>query len=189
MIKYQGEVNEVINHYLSDNLATCRETKWSRENAPYMNGVRLISARIANKEDILYAGDAIYLEFEIESEDNHFSEYNITFLVKDEMNNFLFEGSSEDSRKEEIKTGAGTYYAKAIIPANLLNEGTYRIWRIFFVKDKVTLQFYYDDAISFELKRRENYMYGYQGGKMGLIHPQTLWKMYYNNREIVNDIK
>lgn len=187
-VKYASSIiDDVVQHYLSEEIETCRATQWTRENAPYMNGVRLLSACISNKEDVLYAGDAIQLEFEFESEDTHPAEYNVTFLVKDEMNNFLFEGSTSFSPRFVEKTGAGLYKAKAIIPSNLMNEGSYRIWRIFFVKDRVTLQFYYDDALSFELKRKETDMFGYQGKKMGLIRPEIHWKMSYDDNIVVND--
>ena len=59
---------------------------------------------------------------------------------------------------------------------------------VFFVKDGVTLQFYYDDAIGFELKRREKGMFGYQGEKMGLLSPQIKWDMTCDDKIIVKDL-
>lgn len=187
MIKNIGPIEDVVHSYLSNDVESCRATTWTRENAPCMNGIRLLSASITNKEEILYAGDAIHLEFMFESEETHLAEYNVTFLVKDEMNNFLFEGSTAFSTRIVEKTSSGLYKAEATIPSNLMNEGSYKIWRIFFVKDRVTLQFCYDDALSFELKRREADAFGYQGGKMGLIKPKINWKMTCDDRLIVED--
>ena len=184
---YTGTVDDVVNHYLTEEIETCRSTKWTYENAPYMNGIRLLSARITNPEPVLYAGDAIHLEFDFESEETHPAEYNVTFLVKDEMNNFLFEGSTAFGNRLVAKTASGIYHAEATIPANLMNEGTYRIWRTFFVKDRVTLQFRRDDILSFELKRPETSMFGFQGEKMGLVSPKMQWKMTCNDELIVND--
>ena len=152
-----------------------------------MNGIKLLSAEVTNKEKVLYAGDPIKLEFVFESSEPHSAEYNVTFLLKDEMDNFLFEASTAFSTRIVDKTDTGIYRAAAIIPAGLLHEGTYRIWRIFFVKDRVTLQFQYDDAISFELKRRDEDAFGYQGRKMGLIRPTVSWKMTCNDNIIVED--
>ena len=186
MIKTMGGIEDVVNAYLNEDVETCRATQWDRDHAPYMNGIRLLSAKITNKEETLYAGDAIHLEFEFESEETHPAEYNITFLVKDEMNNFLFEASTAFGTRHVEKTSSGTYKAKATIPANLMNEGSYRIWRIFFVKDRVTLQFYYDDALSFELKRKVVDEFGYQGAKMGLVSPKIDWEMTCDGKLIVD---
>ncbi len=186
-MKYVGVVEDVIHHYLSEGVESCRTVTWTKENAPFMNSIRLLSARITNKEKVLYAGDAIHLEFVVESEETHPAEYNITFLLKDEMNNFLFEGSTAFSTRLVEKTSSGIYKAEAVIPSDLMNEGSYRIWRIFFVKDRVTLQFCYDDALSFELKRRETDAFGYQGGKMGLMKPKISWKMTCDDKLVVKD--
>ena len=186
MIKTIGKIDDVINTYLNEDVESCKTTKWDREHAPYMNGIRLLSAKITNTEETLYAGDPIYLEFEFESEEPHTAEYNITFLVKDEMNNFLFEASTAYGTRHVEKTGSGLYKATATIPANLLNEGNYRIWRIFFVKDRVTLQFMYEDALSFDLKRKVVDEFGYQGDKMGLILPKVDWNMTCDGKLIVD---
>ena len=144
-------------------------------------------ARFCHEEDILYAGDSIDLEFIFKSEETHPATYDVTFSVRDEMNNLLFQGSTNFSARIIEKTSSGIYKAYATIPAGILNEGTYRISRVFFVKDSVTLQFYYDDAIGFELKRKETSMYGYQGEKMGLIKPQVKWSMTCDDKIIVKD--
>ena len=189
-VKYTSNViDDVVNRYLSEDIAICRATQWTRENAPYQDGVRLVSAKIVNKEEVLYAGDAIHLEFDIEFENDYLAEYNITFLVRDEMSNFLFEGSTANAPRFEVKTGKGVYHATATIPANLMNEGTYEIWRIFFVKDKVTLMACFEHTLSFELKRKQVEMFGYQGEKMGLIRPYISWEMKYNDKLIVSDNK
>ena len=189
MTKFTGRIEDVVNKYLSEDIATCKSTPWTRENAPCQDGVRLVSAKITNKEDVLYAGDAIHLEFDIEFENEYPAEYNITFLVRDEMSNFLFEGSTARGIRFEPKTGKGVYHATATIPADLMNEGTYEIWRIFFVKDRVTLMALFEHTLSFELKRRQEDMFGYQGAKMGLVKPKIQWQMTYNDKVVVDDYK
>lgn len=186
MVKMAGKIEGVIKSYLKDNALAQRSTVWEPCEGPYMNGVRLLSARILNESDVLYAGDEIKIEFLFKSEETHFATYDVTFLVKDEMNNFLFQGSTHFSPRMVERTGVGVYRACATIPSNLMNEGYYRIWRIFFVKDGVTLQFYYDDAISFELKRKPA-CFGYQGEKMGLLAPKIEWEMTCNDELIVTD--
>ena len=187
MLKCTGKIDDVIHEYLSDKDIINRSTNWAIENAPTMNGITLLSARVVNEEDILYAGDSIDLEFIFKSEETHPATYDVTFSVRDEMNNLLFQGSTNFSARIIEKTSSGIYKAYATIPAGILNEGTYRISRVFFVKDSVTLQFYYDDAIGFELKRKETSMYGYQGEKMGLIKPQVKWSMTCDDKIIVKD--
>ena len=187
-LKYIGRIEDTINCYLNEVVATSRQTTWMPNDAPCQDGIRLLSARITNTEETLYAGDAIHLEFDIECEQSYLAEYNITFLVRDEMSNFLFEGSTARSNRCEPKTGKGIYHATATIPANLMNEGVYEIWRIFFVKDRVTLMACFEHTLSFELKRKQVGMFGYQGEKMGLIRPQIDWEMTYNNKIIVKDL-
>ena len=186
-VKFHGDIEETINTYLNEKVAQCRATPWNPDEGPWENGIRLRSAKILNKEEILYAGDAIELEFEIESEDPHMAEYNITFLVKDEMSNFLFEGSTAQSVRFMPKTGKGIYHARATIPANLMNEGVYDIWRLFFVKDRVTLQACFENTLAFELKRKKVDAFGYQGAKMGLVKPKITWEMSYNEQLAVSD--
>ena len=188
MVKKTGHIDDVVRTYLCDDeIDNSWVTKWDANNAPMMNGIKLLSVRIINDTDVLYAGDAIHLEFIFESEEPHNAQYDVTFLVKDEMNNFLFQGSTNYSRRLIPKTSSGLYKAYAIIPADLMNEGSYRISRIFFVKDSVTLQFYYDDAISFTLKRKYIDAFGYQGDKMGLIKPKIQWEMICDDKLIVKD--
>ena len=187
MVKMTGDIDNVVRKYLSDDIEVSRTTKWDFNNAPAMNGIKLLSARVLNENEILYAGDEINLEFIFESEETHAAQYDITFLVKDEMNNFLFQGSTNYSNRLIKSTSSGIYKAYATIPANLMNEGSYKIWRIFFVKDSVTLQFYFDDAISFNLKRKEKDAFGYQGEKMGLLAPKIDWRMTCDDKIIVND--
>ena len=188
MVKNTGHIDDVVRTYLCDDeIDNSWITKWDINNAPMMNGIKLLSARIVNDTDVLYAGDAIHLEFIFESEESHSAQYDVTFLVKDEMNNFLFQGSTNYSRRLIPQTSNGLYKAYATIPADLMNEGSYKIWRIFFVKDSVTLQFYYDDAISFTLKRKDIDAFGYQGDKMGLIKPKIQWEMICDDKLIVKD--
>ena len=186
MLSRVGCIDDVVHHYLTDRNIVNRSTNWTLENAPRMNGITLLSARVIN-EGVLYAGDSIDIEFIFNSEEKHTATYDVTFLIKDEMNNFLFQASTHFSQRIQEKTSSGVYKAYATIPSDILNEGTYYIWRIFFVKDGVTLQFYYDDAIGFELKRKEISMFGYQGDKMGLLKPKVSWFMTCDNRVIVKD--
>ncbi len=187
MMKFSGKIEDTINCYLNEVVSINRETKWSREEAPCQNGVRLLSAKITNADEIMFAGDPVCLEFDIEFEGDYPAEYNITFLVRDEMSNFLFEGSTGNAPRIEPKTSKGYYHAMATIPADLMNEGSYEIWRIFFVKDKVTLIACFEHTVSFELKRKQTEMFGYQGEKMGLVRPHISWEMKYNERLIVSD--
>lgn len=187
MLKCTGKIDDVIHEYLSDKDIINRSTNWAMENAPSMNGITLLSARVVNEEEILYAGDSIDLEFIFESEETHPATYDVTFLLKDEMNNFLFEGSTHFSHRLHEKTSTGIYKAYATIPSDIMNEGTYGIWKIFFVKDGVTLQFCYEDAISFELKRQETSMFGFQGPKQGLLRPKITWSMTCDDKIIVKD--
>jgi lipopolysaccharide transport system ATP-binding protein len=187
MLKSTGLVDEVIQQYLSSDNYVNRSTNWLAAEAPFMNGIRLLSARVTNEANVLYAGDPIELEFIFESEETHPATYDVTFLLKDEMNNFLFEGSTHFSHRLHEKTSTGIYKAYATIPSDIMNEGTYRIWKIFFVKDGVTLQFCYEDAISFELKRQETSMFGFQGPKQGLLRPKITWSMTCDDKIIVKD--
>lgn len=187
-LKFSGSVDGAVSYYLKESDSTNRFMQWTKENAPYQDGIRLLTAKITNTEKTLYAGDAIHLEFEIECEHEHLAEYNITFLIKDEMNNFLFEGSTAFATRHILKTGRGIYRAKATIPKDLMNEGTYEVWRIFFVKDRVTLMSCFEHTLSFELKRKQLDVFGYQGEKMGLVLPHIDWEMTYNNNLVVSSI-
>ena len=186
--KFSGKIQDVVNEYLSKKDNCVRQSEWNRTSAPCMNGIKFLSAKLLNENDDLYAGDELDFEFVFESEDTHLSCFDITFLIRDEMDNLLFEASTHFSKRIVDKTSKGVYKAQCKIPADFMNEGIYRIGRIFFVKDGVTLLFYYDNVLTFELKRKESEDgFGYQGEKMGLVRPKVYWNMECDDVCVVND--
>ena len=99
--------------------------------------------------------EIIFFKFIFKNNNTLTANYNITFHVRDEMDNLVFEGSTAFSNKTMDKTSHGIYKATCDIPKNLLNEGKYRIGRLFFIKDFVdVLSMWLVEYLCHVLKRK-----------------------------------
>lgn len=185
-VTFQGKTDDAISHYLANEFSLLSAQTWTEDNAPTQNDVKLLSAKIITDKEELFVGDGIGFEFIFKNNNTLTANYNITFHVRDEMDNLVFEGSTAFSNKIIDKTTHGIYKATCDIPKNLLNEGKYRIGRLFFIKDFVDVLFYKDNILYFNLERlRNDDGFGYQGSKMGIVKPQLKWTFQYNDNSII----
>ena len=117
----------------------------------------------------LYAGDGMAFEFLFKNDMNYKAQYDITFHLRDEMDNLVFEGSTAFFEKKITKTGSGYYRAYCQIPAKLLNEGNYRIGRLFFIKDGVIKENIGDDYLKYTTYLLTVFFFILINNLMGLI--------------------
>jgi lipopolysaccharide transport system ATP-binding protein len=185
-LDFIGTSNQCIEHYLSNKNESVKSQVWTLNNAPQQNGIKLLSAKLNTKNEQIYAGDELEFEFVFENMNESISRYDITFHIMDEMDNIVFEASTNFSERKEQKTNNGIYKANCKVYAGLMNEGHYRISRLFFVKDDVMILFYIDNIIYFDIERRPNVDgVGYQGEKMGIVKPNLNWNYSVNDKEIL----
>lgn len=186
MISYNGTADECISHYLSNEFSLVLSQSWEEHNAPAQNQIMLLSARIKTDKKELFEGDGIGFEFVFKNYNDLNAEFDITFHIRDEMDNLVFEGSTAFSNKKIVKTTLGVYKATCKVPEKILNEGKYRIGRLFFIKNKVEVLFHIDNLLYFDMNRIQSKDgFGYQGAKMGIVKPQLDWSFEYNNNIII----
>jgi hypothetical protein len=76
---------------------------------------------------------------------------------------------------EGMNLGAGLYESECSIPANLLNEGGYRL-TLYIYQDRGKVHYRLDDALTFEVRnngKRPGYRYGREPG---VVRPLLEWK-------------
>lgn len=185
-LDYLNTAEKCIERYLTKEFNPLKAQEWDENKAPTQNMIKLLSARMIAPSEELYAGDGMTFEFIFKNDMDYNAQYDITFHLRDEMDNLVFEGSTAFFEKKITKTGSGYYRAYCQIPAKLLNEGNYRIGRLFFIKDGVTILFYMDNLLYFNLERvPSNDGFGYQGSKMGIVKPYLEWEYTFNENIII----
>ncbi len=185
-IDFYGTASKCVDRYLSREFEPLTLQVWSKEEAPIKNGIKLLSVKLITKNDIIYEGDELEFEFIFENTNDKISQYDITFHLRDELDNIVFEASTHFLERKTLKTGSGIYQSHCKIYAGLMNEGSYRLGRLFFIKDSVTVMFYIDNLVSFEILRRPSLDgIGYQGSKMGIVKPKLKWSYTANNKNIL----
>lgn len=184
-VRLIGSAVDSVNEYISNNHENLISQIWKKENAPQKNGIKLLSAKLNTEKKQLFSGDGFEFEFIFENLNTFEAQFDVTFHLMDEMDNIVFEGSTYfySTRK---KSTSGIYNLKCTIPPYLINEGTYKISRIFFVKDGVSILFFMDNVIFFNVARPiTNDGFGYHGDKMGIVKPNLNWEYYINGDKII----
>lgn len=187
-VETSGKINDVINYYLNNFIKTEVSREWTMENAPSGNGVKLLQARILNAPvtgRAFEVGDEVVFEFLYYKESKEEYQCDITVHFTDEYDNLVFVGSTmfiEDT--DSRYTGEGYYKITMTIPANLLNEGSYRISRLLFVRNRGFIDFEIRDILSFEVEPPVLNSFGWAGGKEGIVKPQLKWSYEYNSKTI-----
>ncbi len=179
-LKNTGNVNDIVNEYLSIYAKTNLGQTWQIENAPGNNEVKLLGAIIrAPKSGNFCVGEQVEMEFEfLNLGIGIIQQYDVTFYLFDEMNNFVFVGTT--ATENNINQKSGYYKAKVIIPENLLNEGTYTVKKLLFVRNKGSIACGYKDVLTFEVIQKIQ-AFGFIGNKEGIVKPLLNWQIEIQN--------
>ena len=175
---------EVVRYYLSQNInsdASSRHRVWKdMKTAPGNDRMRLHEIRLrTDKVDFIAE---ISLETPIEIE---ISYWNLVADAQLQVNLQLFslEGAAvfEDWSAEEKNWGGrglpqGLFRSVCRIPANLLNEGTYRVRVVFFDAEWITIIFDIDEAVIFSVHDISKRPVEWNGRFIGAVHPRLDWK-------------
>lgn len=188
MVKTSGQINDVINYYLNNFIKKEFLRQWPIDKAPSNNGVKLLEASVLNMPkdgSNFIVGDEIVFEFLFYRETNDQYQCDITFHLVDEFDNLIFTNSTGSIEDTDTRfTGKGHYKIQACIPKDLLNEGSYRISRLLFVKNKGSIDLEIRDVLSFEVDPPMLKSFGWRGGKEGIVKPKLKWDYEYNGNKI-----
>lgn len=188
MVETSGPISNVINYYLNNFIKTELSREWSMDDAPTSNGVKLLYAKILNppdNENGFIAGDEVTFEFLYYRQTEIEYQCDITIHFTDEYDNLVFVSSTAviediDSRY----TGKGYYKIRVTIPPDLLNEGSYKISRLLFVRNRGSVDHEVKDILSFEVNPPMTNSFGWKGGKEGIVKPRLDWSYLYNDKQI-----
>ncbi|WP_131535913.1 ABC transporter ATP-binding protein [Pedobacter nototheniae] len=182
-IQDQGISNEVIAKYENNNFDLSCEKKWSINNAPGNQAVKLISVRAINEGLIskekfdVTERFGIELEYEV-LEPNHILWHGLNFYNEVDQN--LFDSHSITSKWYNEPHPIGRYKTIAWVPENFLNESKIIVSAAIFNHQKGQIYLHVKDAIAFEIidLLRKDFVSarGQSIGKFpGLIRPLLKW--------------
>ncbi|MEN9919881.1 MAG: hypothetical protein RL662_2317 [Bacteroidota bacterium] len=189
MVETDGQINQVIDYYLNNYIKNVSSRQWDLDKAPGANGVKILSASILNlvgEQSSFSKEDPITLEFLFYKETEEEYQSDITFHLIDEMDNLVFVGSTAFTQDtDERYSGKGHYRTTVTIPENLLNEGSYKISRLLFVKNRGFIMCEINDVLSFEVTPSIISALGWQGGKEGVVSPKLNWVLELDGKQLI----
>ncbi len=175
---FDGSTGEAIALYLKSATNAKNNVAWSTEEAPGNESVRLLKTWVKNLtqpgEDHLFTiNDDLEIGVEFENRIPGESVLDITIHLQDERNILVFVTGS--GRYSSQKLGPARYRATCRVPGALLNQGTFTINRLLFVKDHGHVVYEYPDALTFDVIMPAEGRFGWMGEKEGVVRPQLDW--------------
>jgi lipopolysaccharide transport system ATP-binding protein len=174
-----GNPAAVVTQYLHHYITSHKNQRWSPETAPGNQSVKLLRASVQSVQGLngtFYTNHDLKLEFEFLLLQENKSNVDVTFHLLDERGILVMVGSSAYTYEEHF--GKGTIQATAIIPGNLLNQGTYTVNRLLFVENRGHVLYEHRDTLTFEILPQPTGRSGWMGGKEGVIFlPQMQWTL------------
>lgn len=177
---FDGPSEETVAHYLQYSLSSRTNIEWFSNSAPANDKIKLTHIWIKklgknSDEKIFFTTDSLQIGIEFENLLEGKNDIAITIHLQDERNILVFVSSTIYSQEEILSKGK--YRATCVIPANLLNQGTYTISRLLFVKDRGRVIFEHNDSLTFEVIFPQTFQLGWMGKKEGVVQPKLDWIM------------
>lgn len=180
-IKFEGKIDDAIAIYLNDftNNAT---KKWLTEDAPCSDFIRLLEAKVLNKNNEISANhfitDTIQIEFtyEILKENQLFTH---GFNLFNDHNIHILSSHDKDSITLLKPLPLGIHSTKITIPGNFLAESGYSCSFAIMRYNPFRVEFHEMDVVGFNVidEIGENTVRGnYSGDFPGIIRPLLNWK-------------
>jgi lipopolysaccharide transport system ATP-binding protein len=176
--EFDGETSEAVFRYLKTSSISKTEVVWDDHNAPGNDKVKLLKAWIKKPnspeiKEIFSVEDDLEIDISFVNLIEGETVLDITLHLRDERNNLVFVTGS--GGKSEKRLNQGRYKMTCKIPKHLLNQGTYTINRLLFVKDYGHVIFEYPDALIFDVVKPGSGSMGWMGKKEGIIRPILPW--------------
>lgn len=181
-IVYEGSAEDVVNRYMHSAAENTAEREWSLDNAPGVNGFKLLSVSVRDtggrKRGIVNIADDFIIRIEYKLDKVGLDFRSMIRLYTQGVCAFpAFE------RSTHLHAHSGHYVTEVTIPGNLLAEGEYVLGMSFFgAKGRKYNYCSGDDYLSFLVV---DYMQGNSvrgdlaAGLEGVTRPQTTWQKSY----------
>ncbi len=174
-----GAARQVVSDYLRSLDTSRRERLWRDDEAPEGGGVRLLAARArpaaGTPEDELTTGTAVAIEIEYQNlrEGAHLT---LGLHVYDERGVLAFGAFPVE---ETVWFGrpfpAGRFRDTCVIPADLLNDGRYRI-ELLVVTGQTDIVLRVEDLLILDVRDAASGAGVYGGEWQGVVRPRVSWK-------------
>jgi lipopolysaccharide transport system ATP-binding protein len=173
-----GETGQVLADYMksssvADGITTVR--RWSEENAPRTDAVRVMSASLAPVGgaplDLIHVNDDISFTCYYQNSSPG-TVLKLCMVLNDQQGLKLFDTGSWDP---PLPLEAGVYRTSCIIPRDLLNDGYYSLSLVFRNRqDEVLLRV--SRALQFQIIDSDDGRHGWFGKWGGILRPRFPWK-------------
>ncbi len=172
-VKRDGGTASVIGEYLAHSATQAHERVWAKEEAPGTPEVRLMAVRVQadGTDGAFRITQGLTVELVLENIGIQDTDLNIQVIVRTEEEFVAFVSDMTES----IGVGLWTFGPNVVrcsIPADLLNDGVYRVSILF--QRKAARHFLVEDALTFTMQegpRRGAWFQKWQGA----VRPKLQW--------------
>lgn len=172
-----GDPVDIVHRYLRQESTQRMHRHWRQDDAPALNGVRLLRAEVVPEDPgRILVGEAITLRFEVERFVEGGFGLDTTFHLVDEMGHLVFVGSTVFEPELGPRT-PGRFTFSARIPPHLMNEGTYTVSRFLILRERASVLLECRDLVRFEVVNPGTETLGWIGGKEGIVRPTIPWSV------------
>ena len=173
-LEKMGEINDVVNSYLSKSFINSIDRSWSADAAPGDENVKLTGARMIPQlkapADLITINTALLFQFEFVL---YAEEMELSIGIEIHTVNGIHVFTSGPSKA--TKLNKGSYIATCRLPAPLLNHGVYTT-AIQIVRDNIKMIHREPDLLMFEVNDTVRTS-GYTGKWPGVLRPSLEWTM------------
>jgi len=176
-----GPSSEIVSAYLSSGLGTTAAREWELDEAPGNDVVKLRAVRVQSQAgtvtDAMDIRRPITIEMDYEVlKSGHVLVPNLHFHNEEGV--YAFVASDLDPEWRGKERPIGRYVSGAVIPGNLLSEGTLFVGAAISTMDPVVVHLYERDAVAFQVidTMDGDSARGDYGGPMpGIVRPLLQW--------------
>lgn len=169
-VKYTGEINDVVDYYLSDETAKgIVNGEWQKDNAPGKEKIKVKSAKVEYNDTYITVNTAFDIITEFWCDEDGFP-VNVSMHLFDMTGTCVYNVSTVNKPLKR-----GLHKAVFHIPENLMNDGIYYVSNMFVTNSQA--YFYHEHAHSFEvIENRE--ASGWHGKWIGAVRPTFIQNEY-----------
>lgn len=189
-VRADGPASEVVREYLQIGSSTVERRTWDDPaTAPGNDAVRLSSVRILPSSGPLTVRTPFSIEFEYWNLRPE-TRLNLSMSVYNQEDIPVFVSTTAtDEEWHGRPFPAGLFRSTCEIPANLMNDGVYRVV-LMVVKDSAIVLHREDDVITFEIHDDPAERDGWYGKWIGVVRPRLTWRTELDADESsANDIQ
>lgn len=170
LVKYSGEINDVVDFYLSDQtISGVVNNEWAYAEAPGLDKIKVKAAYIKHKGNKLTINTPFDIVTEFWCLEEEFP-VNVSMHLYDKSGICVFNITTESKPLQK-----GLYKAEFHIPPNLMNDGDYYVNNMFVSQSQC--YFEHRHANSFEILEDRN-ISGWHGKWRGIVRPTFIKNDY-----------